>query len=131
MKTKRKIGVIDDNPGFVDMLKDFLEIRDFEVSCAFGGLEGFEMVKREKPEIVLLDITMPDMDGRDVILRLKKDDTLKGIHIIVLTARDDAQFDREYVIKLGAYEYINKPYDNSFLLRQINNILAKKDRGEL
>jgi len=122
---KIKIAVIDDEKDLVSVIKEFLEYRGFIVSFAYGGIKGLEIIKKEKPDVIVLDIGMPDMDGRDVLIKLKKDPETKNIPVIILTGRD-GQYDRDYGLELGAYEYITKPYDGDMLLRQIKNVLEKK-----
>lgn len=127
---KFKITVVDDEEDLVETIKLFLETRDYEVSFAYDGGSGFEVVKRELPDLVILDIMMPKKDGRDMLKKMKLDEELKDIPVIMLTAKDE-QFDRDYALGLGAYEYISKPYDSYVLLRQIKNALDKKKRNEL
>jgi len=119
------VTVIDDEKGLVQTITAFLETRDFLVSFAYNGVEGLEIIKKERPDIILLDIMMPIRDGRDLLADLKKDAEIKDIPVIVLTAKDE-QFVRDYMLELGAYEYITKPYDSYALLRQIKNVLDKK-----
>ena len=89
-----------------------------------------EIAKKETPELIILDITMPDMDGRDVLKELKKDETTKGIPVLMLTAKEE-QIDRNYSMELGAYDLVPKPYDGPYLLKQIYKILQKKRNGEI
>lgn len=119
-----KIAVIDDEKDLAGAISDFLSSRNFNVKVAYNGRNGLDLVREEKPDLVILDVMMPLMDGRDVLAALKKDDTTKNIPVIMLTAKSD-QFDREYGLSLGAYEYITKPYDSTILLRQVNNVLSK------
>lgn len=121
---KYKIAVVDDEKDLAGAIRDFLSSRDFDVKVAYNGQHGLDLVRTEKPDLVILDVMMPLVDGRDVLLALKKDDATKDIPVIMLTAKSD-QFDREYGLSLGAYEYITKPYDSTILLRQVNNILSK------
>lgn len=125
---KVKITVVDDEKDLVQVIKDFLEARNFAVSVAYNGRTGLEVIKKEKPDLVILDITMPDLDGRDILIELKKDEDTKNIPVILLTAKSE-QFDREYGLKLGAHEYIVKPYQSHVLLRHIQTILEKKEKG--
>lgn len=125
MNKKYKIAVIDDDKELCETIKAFLEGRGFSVVCAYGGKVGLELVKRNLPDIVILDITMPDMDGRDVLIKMKKESSTRAIPVIILTGRGE-QYDRSYGIELGADEYIPKPYDSSILLRQVNSLLEKK-----
>ena len=127
---KVHILVIDDDKELIESLKEFLDVRGFDVASAYDGKSGIEIARRDKPDLIILDITMPDMDGRDVLIEIKKDDDIKDIPVIVLTGMED-QFSRNHVMELGAYEYLTKPYDSYTLLRQINNVINKKDIGEL
>lgn len=127
---KPKVAVIDDERDLVETIKNLLESRGFAVSVAYDGKSGLELVKSEKPDIVILDITMPLMDGRDVLVQLKKSNDTKDIPIIMLTARGE-QYDRTYGLELGADEYLPKPYSGRVLLRQIDHILEKKNKKEL
>ena len=127
---KVKITVVDDEEDLVETIKLFLETRGYSVSFAYDGAAGLEVVKKEKPNVVILDIMMPGKDGRDMLKKMKLDEELKDIPVIMLTAKDE-QFDRDYVLGLGAYEYVTKPYDSYALLRQIKNALEKKKRNEL
>ena len=128
-KEEVKITIIDDEKELVATIKEFLEARGFIINFAYGGKAGLKLVRSEPPDIIVLDISMPDMDGRDVLVELKKDEETKNIPVIMLTGRTE-QFDRDYGIELGAQEYMTKPYRGHLLLRQIENILNKKDKDE-
>lgn len=126
MKTeenRRKIAVIDDEKTLANAVRDLLSSRNFDVKIAYNGKDGLELIKAEKPELVILDIMMPLMDGRDVLLALKRDTSTKDIPVILLTAKDE-QFDRSYGLDLGAREYITKPYASNLLLKRVNSILS-------
>ncbi|MFH1380772.1 MAG: response regulator [Candidatus Omnitrophota bacterium] len=127
---KKKIVIIDDEKGLADVIRDFLEERGFLVTTAYDGKTGIEAVKEIKPDLVILDILMPEMDGRAVLKKLKKEEDLKDIPVIILSGKTD-QFDRGYLLEMGAYEYVTKPYDSYRLLRQINNTLEKKNKGRI
>lgn len=118
----KKITVIDDEKEFVDTVRDLLTGRGFDVTYAYGGLRGLEVVKEVLPDIVVLDINMPDLDGRDVLAKLKKDEETKDIPVIILSARSD-QFDESLGRELGAADYITKPYSSQDLIKKINSIL--------
>ena len=122
---KFKVTVIDDEKALVKIVKDFLEPRNFQVSFAYDGRSGLDIVKKEKPDVVILDISMPVVDGRDLLVSLKKDSNTKNIPVIVLTGKED-KYDRSYILELGAYEFIPKPFDGQVLLRQIKNVLEKE-----
>ena len=122
---KPKIAIIDDEKDLVETLKSFLEERNFSVSTAYGGRDGLEIIKKEKPDMVILDVMMPDMDGRDVLVELKKNEDTKKIPVIMLTIRSEP-FDIDYGIQLGADGYLSKPYTASALLKHINAVLKNK-----
>jgi len=126
----KKITVIDDEKDLVETIKSFLEIRGYDISFAYNGEEGLKVIREEKPEVVVLDVMMPKMDGRDVLVQMKKDETLKDIPVLFLTAKEE-DIHREYCIEMGAYEFIPKPYNGKVLLRQIEKIFEKKQRGEI
>jgi DNA-binding response OmpR family regulator len=121
---KYKIAVIDDEQGLAGALRDLLASRNFDVKVAYNGQHGLDLVRAEKPDLVILDVMMPLMDGRDVLVALKKDDATKNIPVIMLTAKDE-QFDRDNGLALGACEYIIKPFTINMLLRQVDNALSK------
>lgn len=125
-----KVVVIDDNKEMAGAIRQLLEVRGIAVLGANNGRSGLDLVDKEKPDMIILDIVMPDMDGRDVLTLLKSSDQTKNIPVILLTGRDE-KFDKNYGIKLGAYDYVSKPYDSAILLKHINDISEKKNLGEL
>lgn len=124
---KFKVTIIDDEKALVKLVRDFLEPRNFQVSFAYDGRNGLDIVRKEKPDVVVLDISMPVLDGRDLLVKLKKDNETKTIPVIVLTGKED-KYDRSYILELGAYEFIPKPFDGQVLLRQIKNVIEKEKR---
>ena len=128
--SKIKIAIIDDNKDLVDFVKPVLESHNYEVIVAYNGSSGLEVVKSRKPDLIILDIVMPDMSGNDVLSELKKYRDTKDIPVIMFTVKE-WQYDRSKSLELGAYEYISKPFDSQMLLRQINNVLRKKEKKEL
>ncbi|MFH1305780.1 MAG: response regulator [Candidatus Omnitrophota bacterium] len=124
---KIRVVIIDDEKELVKTIKEFLEERGFTVIFAFGGKRGLEVIKKEKPDLVILDIAMPDMDGRDVLINLKKDEETKDIPVLLLSGRG-GQFDEEYGMELGAEQYVAKPYRGEALLEQIKKVLSGKKK---
>jgi len=122
---KAKIAVVDDEKGLVKLVKKFFEMRGYGVVAAYNGKDGLNVIRKERPDIIILDIVMPDMDGSSVLTELKKDNDLKDIPVIVLTARHE-QPDRDSLLKLGAHEFITKPFKAHILNRQVEMVLNKK-----
>lgn len=127
---KAKIAVIDDEKGLVKVVKGFFETRGYTVVAAYNGKSGLELVRSERPDVIVLDLVMPGMDGNAVLRELKKDEALKSIPVIVLTAKHE-QADRDSLLKLGAYEFLTKPFAATILHRQVDNVLTKKKSGEI
>jgi CheY-like chemotaxis protein len=120
-----KILVVDDEEHIVMILKDSLEFSGFQVVTALDGQEALEVVAKESPDLVVLDIGMPKLDGWEVCRRLKADDKTKEIPVIILTAYAQTS-DQRKGAQLGADRFITKPCDLTYLVEEINRLLAKK-----
>jgi len=106
---KKQILVVDDDPLVVNVLRDPLERAGYDVSVAYHGLEALKKVKEHTPDLIILDILMPLLDGFKVARFLKFDKRFKSIPIIVLTSRA-TEGERKMGEKVGADEYIFKPF---------------------
>ncbi|MDD5432123.1 MAG: response regulator [Candidatus Omnitrophica bacterium] len=118
---KKKILVVDDEPSLVEMLKMRLELNDFNVVTASDGQEGMLKAKSEKPDLILLDILMPNMDGYSFVREIKADESLRNTNVIVLTAK--AGMKDLFAIE-GIKHYVEKPFEYSDLLAKINSLLG-------
>jgi len=116
-----KILVIDDERMTVDLIGILLERRGYEVVKACSAEEGLRAAYRTHPDLILLDIMMPDMDGWEVCRRLRE---LSDVPILFLTAKDDTR-DLVRGLELGADDYITKPYDNEALIARIKAHLRR------
>lgn len=116
--TGRKVLVIDDEPGIIEIVEANLEGDGFEVISASNGKEGLEKIKSEQPELVVLDVMMPEMDGWEVLRSLEKDEDTAGLPVIMLTAKA-ADEDYIYGLEEGAVEYITKPFLPQELVNRI------------
>jgi two-component system alkaline phosphatase synthesis response regulator PhoP len=116
--TGRKVLVIDDEPGIIEIVEANLEGDGFEVISASNGKEGLEKIKNEQPELVVLDVMMPEMDGWEVLRSLEQDAATAGLPVIMLTAK---AADEDYIFGLeeGAVEYITKPFLPQELVNRI------------
>jgi len=118
-----KILLVEDNEMNRDMLSRRLIKKGFEVVMAVDGQKGLDMATSETPDIILLDMSLPVMDGWEVARNLKADDALKSIPVIALTAHAMAG-DREKTLEAGCDEYDTKPIEFKRLLGKINNMLG-------
>jgi two-component system, OmpR family, alkaline phosphatase synthesis response regulator PhoP len=114
----RKVLVIDDEPGIIEIVEANLEGDGFEVISASNGKEGLEKIKQEAPELVVLDVMMPEMDGWEVLRNLERDPETAGLPVIMLTAKA-ADEDYIYGLEEGAVEYITKPFLPQELVNRI------------
>ena len=119
----KKILIADDRPEVVELIRVTLEGGDYEIVDASDGEETLKKARLEKPDLVLLDVAMPKMDGFEVCRKLKKDPQTKEIPIIMLTAKGQ-EIDQEKGREVGARDYITKPFSPSALLIKIEEILA-------
>ena len=116
------ILVVDDQPINVQLLKRKLEREGIRITAAYSGLEALEYVKNEKPDLILLDVMMPDMDGIEVCQRLQADESNRGIPIIFITARS-AKESKIEGLSVGAVDYITKPIDLDETLARVQTQL--------
>lgn len=120
-----KVMVVDDNPDLIFSVKKGLESlnENYEVIGAGGGIECINLLEKEKPDLILLDIMMPDMDGWDVVAKIRENDNLKDIPIIFLTAKDDEM--SKSMAKFGVEDYVVKPISIQELSNKIKSKVIK------
>ncbi len=125
-KTSRaRVLVVDDEPDIVSSIQYRLKFHEFEIITAAHGKEGLEKAANEKPDLILLDIRMPVMDGYEMLERLKNRPDLKDIPVIMFTAYGDAR-DIAKAADLGIVDYVTKPFDFTELMEKISNALGNK-----
>lgn len=124
MPDKQTILVVDDEQDLLDLIEYNLKKEEFDVLTAKNGLEGIEMARQHSPDLVLLDIMMPKMDGLEVVERMREDQKLKYIPIIFLTARGDENTEVQGLDK-GGDDYITKPISTKKLISRINAVLRR------
>ena len=118
-----KILVIDDEESVVELLRILLELKGYEVIKAYRAEDGLRKAYRTQPDLVLLDIMMPDMDGFEVCRRLRADPRRAGLRIVMLSAKGRDQ-EVEKGLGLGADAYVTKPFSTKDLVAQIHALLA-------
>ena len=123
MKSNKKILLVEDDPNFGRILKDYLTINNYEVSLAVNGIEGFEKFNRSDFDLCILDIMMPFKDGLTLAKEIREVNEL--IPLIFLTAKN-LKDDVLKGYKIGADDYLTKPFDSEILLAKIKSILNRK-----
>ena len=122
--TMHKILVVDDETSIVTLLKFNLEQNGFEVVTANDGLEAIEQVKKESPDVMVLDLMLPKMDGMDVVKTLRLDKI--HVPVLMLTAKDD-EFDKILGLEMGADDYMTKPFSPREVVARVRAILRRID----
>ncbi len=117
----KKILVVDDEAKIVNLVKSFLIQAGFSVVAAYDGKEALTVFKMSSPDLILLDLMLPDLDGYDVAREIRKQST---VPIIMLTARSDAE-DRVVGLELGADDYVSKPFHPKELVARVRAVLRR------
>ena len=118
-----KVVCIEDEPEMIELIKLILRRRNFELIGAVGGREGLSTVRKVKPDLVLLDLMMPDMDGWEVYQQMKADEDLSGIPVIVVTAKAQS-IDKVLGLHIAKVDdYVTKPFGPQELLASVKKVL--------
>ena len=115
----RKILVIDDEPEVCELLADFLRMQGYQAFSASRASDGLKIAEKEKPDLVLLDIMMPEMDGLECLQIIRK--SSPSSIVIMVSGLKDEKVAKE-AIRLGAYDYVGKPFDLAYLK---DNLIAR------
>lgn len=121
---KKKILIVEDEADVASVLAMLLETEGYETILAKDGPAALDKARSEKPDLILLDIMLPKIDGFKVARMLKFDENFRHIPIIMLTAKVQEK-DKRTGIETGADAYVTKPFDNSVLLQRISDILVE------
>jgi two-component system response regulator VicR len=128
-KNTKLILCIEDEQEMIDLIRLILNRRGFEVKGANGGKEGLEIIRAEHPDLVLLDLMMPDMDGWEVYQQMKADDATKRIPVIVVTAKAQS-IDKVLGLHIAKVDdYIAKPFSPQELLTSVDNVLGRNEKA--
>ena len=120
-----KILIVDDEPDCISIIQCRLEWSHYNVITANNGREGLKKASQEKPDLILLDTNMPEMNGYEMLERIRKNSALKDTPVIMVTALCDAK-DVDKASSYGISDYVTKPVDFAKLTEKISNILNKK-----
>jgi len=126
MSARPHILLVDDEPSIIENLAPFLERSGFEVSTATNGFLALELLNQTEPDLIVSDVLMPEMDGRELLRMLRQDDN--WIPVILLTQVGEA-FERAVALEEGADDYINKPFEPHELVARIRAVLRRAKPG--
>lgn len=130
MANGKLVVCIEDEPEMIDLVKLILSRKGIQVVGAIGGREGLEAIQNEKPDLVLLDLMMPDMDGWEVYQKMKADDSTKGIPVIVVTAKAQS-IDKVLGLHIAKVDdYITKPFGPQELLESVEQVLGRQTQRQ-
>ena len=121
MPDMARVLVVDDEPRIVQLVRDYLERAGFAVSTARTGPEALMRARQDRPDLIVLDLGLPELDGLEVTRRLRRD---SGVPIIMLTARDD-ETDKVVGLELGADDYVTKPFSPRELTARVRAVLRR------
>jgi DNA-binding response OmpR family regulator len=119
----KKILVVDDEPDVASLLTLLLKSQGYNVVSAGDGQEALEKARSEQPDLILLDVMLPKMDGYKVARMLKFDENFSSIPIIMLTAKVQEK-DKQIGMEMGADDYVTKPFDTAALLAKVKAVLG-------
>ena len=129
MTDKQNVLLVDDDPDFVEATKLILEKGGYDVSVAYDGNEGFAAVKANRPDVIDLDVMMPEKDGYTLCAELKEDSNYSDIPILLLTAVVSHISETQYTPRMGmeteADDYLDKPAEPKEILERVKNLLSK------
>jgi two-component system, OmpR family, phosphate regulon response regulator PhoB len=126
----KSILIVEDEKDILDLIEYHLKQSGYSVIKAMDGLAGLEMAKHRKPNLIILDLMLPEMDGKDVCRALKSNSFTHAIPILMLTAKAD-EIDRVIGFELGADDYVTKPFSPKELVLRVKAILRRKETSNM
>ena len=124
----KKILIVDDEEYIVELLRINLKKQGYEPICAYSGTEALEQAQKMRPDLILLDIMMPDMDGLETCRKLREDRTMKRVPIIILSAKSE-ETDKVIGLGVGADDYMTKPFGIRELMARISAALRRAEQS--
>ena len=120
---KQKVLVVEDDPNTCDLVRLQLEGAGYDVVCAFGGRDALNSARDERPDIILLDIVLPELDGLEVCREVRR---FSNTPIMMVSGRDE-EFDRVLGLELGADDYVTKPFSTRELVARVRAVLRRSN----
>lgn len=125
---RERILIVDDEPSVVEVVSLYLKREGYEAFTAYNGRDALRLIREQQPTLVVLDLMLPEVDGLEVIRRLR-DDYGEDVPVIVLSARRQ-ETDRIYGLELGADDYVTKPFSPAELVARVNAVLRRSGKKE-
>ena len=123
--TKKKILVVDDEKALVSLVTLHMQMAGYEVFFANDGWSAIDICKRDKPDLVILDLMLPKLNGWEVCRRIREDDSIKDIAVLMLSARSEVD-DKVRGFNVGADDYVTKPFSPKELVARVKRILDRR-----
>jgi len=121
---KKKIMTVDDEENLIELVKAILETEGYEVIAASNGKECLEKLKTDKPDLILLDMMMPGMSGRETCEMIRKNPKTKNLKVAFVTVARFSEVGKDILKKLNAVDYITKPFDNKDLVKRVKKAVG-------
>jgi two-component system alkaline phosphatase synthesis response regulator PhoP len=121
----KKVLIIEDDPSFLRAISHIVEKEGYSVTSASNGMKGLSMAKEEKPDLLILDVMLPGIDGFEICNQLRNESQTAKLPIIMLSAKGQEN-DKATGLNVGADEYLTKPVERAVLLEKITTLLAKE-----
>ena len=118
-----KIMIVDDEESLRELIKALFVPEGYKVIAASSGIECLELLKTEKPDLILMDMMMPEMNGKETIERIRHNPSIKKLKIVMLTVVGLPEIGKKILDKLGVLNYIAKPFDNDNLIKIVKNTI--------
>lgn len=125
---KAHVLIVEDDPEIAELIRLHVDREGFTSRVASGGLEALEAVERRKPDLLILDIMLPDLDGLEITRRLKRAAATSGISILMVSARGE-ESDIVAGLELGADDYVTKPFSPRVLVARVRNLVRRSEEG--
>lgn len=124
-----KVLVVEDDPDILELIRLHLAKEGFEVVCCQNGQQAIERIGATRPDLVVLDLMLPDLDGLDICRQVRADPALRSIQILILTAKNE-ETDIVSGLEVGADDYLTKPFSPKVLVARVKNLLRRRSRQE-
>jgi len=121
---KKRIMIVDDEENVVGLVKAIFEQEGFEVIVAYDGQECLEKLEKVKPDLILMDMMMPKMTGKEVTKKIRANPKTKGLKIAFLTVVRLSEIGKDELKKLNVLDFITKPFDNADLVNKVKKVLG-------